>query len=630
MNKPQFRSHFRVEVIEPSTVYLLSENKNIALNGKLYARLALLLNGKYTVEDIYQQLKAEFSVDKIKYALERLQVKGYICEANDKFTESVAAFWSLLNIDIQTADNILQQSAVTITRCGNIPTQPLKTALESVGISQIYIEENWQSALTQTQTQSTKIQKSLLVVLTDEYLKPELQQLNQTALETQQPWLLIKPVGSTTWLGPIFTPNNHGCWQCLAHRLYGNREVESAIAEQTGSWDCFQLSRAILPSTLQISIQEAATEIAKWFVLPNIPSPLAGKIITFNHLTSERQSHHLTHRPQCQACGNYSPQAPQPLHLESIEKQFTVDGGHRICSPEETLKRFEHHISPVTGIVKTLTPNIKSDNPHIHSYLAVHSFGKPVNLETLRHSLRHKAAGKGRTDIQAKVSGFCEAIERYSGTYQNDEYTITATYQEIQDQAIHPYSYLHFSENQYSHRENINQQTTIDLIPQSFDETKPIEWIPLWSLTNNSFKYFPAALCYYNYPSPAENLFGVATSNGCAAGNTLEEAILQGFMELVERDSVGIWWYNRLPKCQVDLTTFADPFFLQVQSYYQHHNRKLWVLDLTTDIKIPVFAAIAYSPESSSQQIMIGYGAHFDASIALSRAVTELNQVWTR
>ena len=36
-----------------------------------------------------------------------------------------------------------------------------------------------------------------------------------------------------------------------------------------------------------------------------------------------------------------------------------------------------------------------------------------------------------------------------------------------------------------------------------------------------------------------------ADTNGHASGNTLEEAILQGFLELVERDALAIWWYNQ-------------------------------------------------------------------------------------
>jgi ribosomal protein S12 methylthiotransferase accessory factor len=48
-------------------------------------------------------------------------------------------------------------------------------------------------------------------------------------------------------------------------------------------------------------------------------------------------------------------------------------------------------------------------------------------------------------------------------------------------------------------------------------------------------------------PRPKPQQFCRADSNGNAAGNTLEEAtILQGFVELIERDSVALWWYNRL------------------------------------------------------------------------------------
>ena len=50
-----------------------------------------------------------------------------------------------------------------------------------------------------------------------------------------------------------------------------------------------------------------------------------------------------------------------------------------------------------------------------------------------------------------------------------------------------------------------------------------------------------------------------ADSNGCAAGNTLTEAIVQGFLELVERDSYAICWYNRLQQAEIDLSKFDDP-----------------------------------------------------------------------
>ena len=62
-----------------------------------------------------------------------------------------------------------------------------------------------------------------------------------------------------------------------------------------------------------------------------------------------------------------------------------------------------------------------------------------------------------------------------------------------------------------------------------------------------------------------------ADSNGCAGGTTLEDACLQGFYELVERDSVAIWWYNRTSRPRVDLVSFDDPYIEELSDFYRTH-----------------------------------------------------------
>ena len=64
--------------------------------------------------------------------------------------------------------------------------------------------------------------------------------------------------------------------------------------------------------------------------------------------------------------------------------------------------------------------------------------------------------------------------------------------------------------------------------------------------------------------------------NGCAAGNTLEEAIVQGFLELVERDAYAIWWYNRLQRPELDLGQFDDFYVRDLQKQLAHTGRRLW------------------------------------------------------
>jgi ribosomal protein S12 methylthiotransferase accessory factor len=98
-------------------------------------------------------------------------------------------------------------------------------------------------------------------------------------------------------------------------------------------------------------------------------------------------------------------------------------------------------------------------------------------------------------------------------------------------------------------------------------------------------------------------------------------------MELIERDGVALWWYNRLLMPGVNLESFEEPYFQDVCSYYKSINRELWVLDLTTDLEIPTFVAVSRRINAARDDILFGFGAHFDPRLGIARAITELNQV---
>src|SRR5262249_45845186 len=154
-----------------------------------------------------------------------------------------------------------------------------------------------------------------------------------------------------------------------------------------------------------------------------------------------------------------------------------------------------------------------------------------------------------------------------------------------------------------------------------------IDWSPVWSLTRREVRYLPTAFCYYDYPQPEDRVYCLACSNGNAAGNTLEEAILQGFLELVERDSVALWWYNRVRRPGADLDSFGELYLGRLQAFLRQYRREFWVLDLTADLGIPVFASVCRRTDGPPEQIVLGFGAHLEAKVALLRAVTEMNQM---
>jgi ribosomal protein S12 methylthiotransferase accessory factor len=397
----QIQPHFHVEVIEPKQVYLLGEQANYALTGQLYCQILPLLDGQYSREQIVEKLDGEVPPEYIDYVLERLAEKGYLTEAAPELSSEVAAFWSELGIAPPVAAEALRQP-VTLTPVGNISevtVAALTTALRDIGIS------------VQTPTEAGS-PTALNVVLTDDYLQPELAKINKQALESQQTWLLVKPVGSVLWLGPVFVPGKTGCWDCLAHRLRGNREVEASVLRQKQAQQqrngqsgsvigCLPTARATLPSTLQTGLQFAATEIAKCIVKHHVNATapgtvffptLDGKIITFNHTVIDLKSHVLVRRPQCPTCGDRQilhRQGFEPVKLVSRRKHFTHDGGHRAFTPEQTVQKYQHLVSPITGVVTELVRLTDPANPLVHTYKAGHSFGSATSLRGLRNMLRY-------------------------------------------------------------------------------------------------------------------------------------------------------------------------------------------------------------------------------------------------
>ena len=177
-----------------------------------------------------------------------------------------------------------------------------------------------------------------------------------------------------------------------------------------------------------------------------------------------------------------------------------------------------------------------------------------------------------------------------SGIFQGDEIRVTRRFTDFSSgDAILPNDVLLFSDAQY--RGNPGAHSGEPQPPAPLDRSAEMEWSPVWSLRDERFKYLPTGLLYFFYKGPGQIN---ADSNGCAAGNTLEEAIVQGFLELVERDAYAIWWYNRLRRPEVDLGQFDDSYVRDLQTQLAETGRRLWVLDVTSDLGVPTYVAITH------------------------------------
>lgn len=614
LKNPRLKYRYNAEFLDDEKVLLVSGKDNILLSGKQYKLvLSEIQKNNIPVEELVTKLKGKISELEIHYIIIDLEKKGYLTEAVPSVPQETCSYWDCQGIEMNSLLKVLQEKTIAIETIGPLTQDLFMQAFKTIGIK-------------------TNESGVLKLIITDDYQRKEFRQINREAITKKQPWMLIKPVGVELWLGPIFVPGETGCWECLNQRLEINRPINTFYKTQRNTENPLQIPVAHVPLTIQMAAGQAAIEIVKWLYFGKNES-LEGKIVTFDTHSMTSDSHILVKRPQCKACGDSGyKQEPGPVILHKASScPKTSAGGYREISPEDTIEKYLRNVSPITGVVPKLVPYHSIKETPVYNY----SSGRNIALRSktlfwLNLHIRSGNGGKGKTRSQAKAGALCEAIERYSLTYHGDEFYITGNLKELGSDGIHPNACMNFSEKQYQNREIINRDCSkfYSLVPVPFDESLEMHWTPVYSLNQQKFKYLPSCFCYAQYPAEDElNLFSYPDSNGCAAGNSLEESILQGFLELVERDSVALWWYNMLRRPAVDLLSFNESYFRQLVDYYKSLHRSISVLDLTADLQIPAFAAISHRLDGKKENIIFGFGAHVDAKIGIERALVELNQV---
>jgi oxazoline/thiazoline synthase len=604
----QFAPNFTVYVLPPDVVCLYSEHRKFFLYGELYYALASAIGeGGRNSRELVRKLERNFPSDKIHEALTRLIDRRYVVRASRSSGDVVAAYWASLGLLPEAAAKNLQK-------------YPLR--IEAIDV-QGAIELG--DALTGLGARVVKRSPELTVTLVNDYFEGRLAELNRQHLSDRTPWVLAQPSGVFPLVGPVFSPGKGACWMCLADRMKRNREIKALLERRD--------ARRVAVSPLvshpfgQSAVQLAAVEIAK-AIATDFRTELRDHIISLDLLGSTIVKHHVATRPQCPACGRKDlrdlRRAPVPVEPAAGGKLVMTSGGYRTVSSRATVARFRKHVSPLTGVVSRLE-RIEADLPLNTNFTATHNFSPPANtVNDLRAGLGGRSFGKGSTAEQGEASALMEAIERYSGIFQGDEIRVTKRHMDFASgEVIPPNKVLLFSDTQLRNAQTPTHESNDPQTPISFDRSAKIEWSPVWSLRDKRFKYLPTTLLYFFYTGPAAFL---ADSNGCAAGNTREEAIVQGFLELVERDAYAIWWYNRSQRPEVDLSQFDDSYIRDVRSQFAETGRRLWMLDITGDLGVPTFVAITHWMQNGQENIEFGSGAHFDPRIAALRALTELSQ----
>lgn len=155
-------------------------------------------------------------------------------------------------------------------------------------------------------------------------------------------------------------------------------------------------------------------------------------------------------------------------------------------------------------------------------------------------------------------------------------------------------------------------------------EATPLDWVEATGLLTGARVPVPADAVVYRRSAdrPWQPAGLEWNSNGLASGNDRHEACLHALYEVVERDSA--CGPGRDAAVPVDVRTIDDPGCAALVERILGAGATLAVGLLPSRLDVPVFRAAVWSPEFPITSL--GWGAHGDAGVALSRAITEAAQ----
>lgn len=287
------------------------------------------------------------------------------------------------------------------------------------------------------------------------------------------------------------------------------------------------------------------------------------------------------------------------------ERLHNLKSTIRACSALETLNNLTSKLK-LLGITR------------VARVTGLDNIGVPVSI-AIRPNARHlsTAQGKGSSAELADISAIMESVESY--------------HMEHPPQPKYSGSFVQLS-----------KQAIAVLNPKMFDsgffipkqlEMKELKWVEATNLASREKTFLPQALVSFDSTKPFQNQsYFKVNSNGLAAGNSIDEAVFYGLLELIERDSYEKWaklseeQKLRTEVCLSSLS-FESASILKILGGLNKANASCRIWDITSGLGVPSFRCVI----SNRQPLrklgdFAGTGAHLLKEIALTRAVTEAAQ----
>lgn len=382
-------------------------------------------------------------------------------------------------------------------------------------------------------------------------------------------------------IGPFVFDGKSSCLNCYRKRLKENSFIEKKD----------YIFRLPDPKPTEIEYKLFAVNMANVIaIFLSGDNSLKNKIVSIDLARGKIRKIDIIKDPTCCPGCYFTSEKIKLKH----RKALFFENGLRVVHAKDTWLRAKKYISHVGVISKT----IRYKNTIRNQY----NF-KAFSNDPSRYGQYLVTAGKGLSLYQNRNSAVMEAIERYCASYAaSDPFKkiIIGSYKELKSIAVPPEKFR---------------------IPtEGYSDLKKIKWIKAWSLTQNTNCLLP--LDFVSYADVG--------SNGLASGNCMEEAVLHGILELVERDIYMIADLNEIVMPDIDLASVKDQKLTRLLDDLDRSNLFYRIKYILNTNDIPTFGMFIKGRVGDRNGYSYSVSSHLDKDIALSRTVTEAIQIFPK
>jgi ribosomal protein S12 methylthiotransferase accessory factor len=309
--------------------------------------------------------------------------------------------------------------------------------------------------------------------------------------------------------------------------------------------------------------------------------------------------------PGCPRCADRSQKA-SPVEAPPIELRYRpkrASNVYRLHDADELPLMPQRYVNETCGFLG-----------RSHSRNIVQPFAARVH-GAFFHGNHRVSWGANASSYRTSLAvGLCEAFERYAAlTYRGNGKIVTGRLVDLRERALNPHDCgLHDAEF-YSANPAL----------QPFSENTEIRWVEGYSLTQQRTVLVPTQLVYHGGPADREPRFVFSNSNGCATGTCLEEAILFGILEVIERDALMLHWLAMLSPTRISLDAVGSPHLQVLLARLRVAGYEVTVLDARVDMPIPTTIAVVRRRDAGYGAFSIGASCHFDPERAVLSSISD-------